>query len=78
MRRLHCSVTMVSTCSFSLDIFRTFLCKKKEKRRKRDLPLFTFIFVDKNDVTVKRKKECAVIKSVTKIQCKYFNVSARN
>lgn len=40
--------------------------KKKEKRRKRDLPSFTFIPVDKNDVAAKRKKERAVIKSVTK------------
>lgn len=86
MGRLHCSVTVVSTCSFSLDIFRTFLCvkkkgrkRKREKRRKTDLLPFTFIFADKNDVTAKRKKkERAVIKSVTKTRYKYFNVSPRN
>lgn len=79
MGRLHCNVTVVSTCSFSLDI-SVLSCVKKEKkkRRKRDLLLFTFIFVDKNDVAAKRKKERAVIKSVTKTECKYFNVSARN
>jgi len=70
----------------------TLSCEKET--RKKDLlfstvaslppsPLFspcTFILTNKNDVTVTRggKRRQAVIKSISTIQCKYFNVSARN